>query len=70
MSMRANAVRLTAAMRELSNRWEEAKYYWRDAKSEEFERKHLKELFGAGERTVAIMEQLDKLLEKIKEDCE
>lgn len=70
MSLRAGAARLTASTRELSNRWEETKYYWRDAKAEEFERKHLKELFGSVERTVAIMEQLDKLLENIKKDCE
>jgi hypothetical protein len=70
MSMRASAARLTAAARELSNRWAETRYYWRDAKSEEFERKHLKELLGTVERTVAIMEQLDKLLENIKDDCE
>ncbi len=70
MSMRASAARLTAAARELSNRWQETKYFWRDTKSDEFERKHLTELFGTVERTVAIMEQLDKLLENIKHDCE
>ena len=70
MSLRANAARLTAAARELSNRWQETKYYWRDAKSQEFEHKHLTELLGTVERTVAIMEQLDKLLENIKDDCE
>lgn len=68
--MRTNAARLTAAARELSNRWQETKYYWRDAKSEEFERRYLKELLATVERTVTVMEQLDKLLVKIQEDCE
>jgi hypothetical protein len=70
MSMRASAARLTAATRELSNHWQETKYYWRDAKSAEFERKYLQELLATVDRTVAIMEQLDKLLAKIKDDCE
>ena len=56
--------------RELWTQWQQTKTCWKDAKSEEFERKHLKELLGTVERTVAIMEQLDKLLENIKDDCE
>lgn len=70
MSLRANSATLTSATRDLSNRWEETKYYWRDAKSLEFEKKYLEDLFPTAERTVALMEQLDKLLMKIKSDCE
>jgi len=70
MSMRAGSARLTAAARELSNRWQETRHYWRDAKSDEFERRHLKELLATVERTAAIMDQLDKVLVNIKKDCE
>jgi hypothetical protein len=70
MSLKANAARLTAVTRELSNRWEETKYFWRDTKSLEFEKRHLEDFFPMVERTVALMEQLDKLLTKIKNDCE
>ena len=41
-----------------------------DAKSLEFEKRYLEELFATVERTVAIMEELDKLLMKIRNDCE
>ncbi len=70
MSLRPTATRLTAVTRDLANQWGEAKYYWRDAKSLEFEKKYLEELFPTVERTVALMEQLDKLLGQIKHDCE
>jgi len=70
MSMRACSARLTAAARELSNRWQETTYYWKDAKADEFERHYLKELQSAVERTAVIMEQLDKVLTNIKKDCE
>ncbi len=70
MSMRASSTRLTSAARELSNRWQETRHYWRDAKADEFERRYLQELLATVERTVGIMEQLDKLLNNIKKDCE
>jgi hypothetical protein len=70
MSLRANASRLTAVTRDLSNQWQETRQYWRDTKSEEFQKKYLEELFATVERTVAIMEELDKLLLKIRTDCE
>jgi hypothetical protein len=70
MSLRASSTRLMAVTRDLANQWTETKNYWRDVKSEEFEKKYLEELFPAVERTVALMEELDKLLGKIKNDCE
>jgi len=70
MSMRANASRLTAISRDLTTQWAETRNYWRDAKSAEFHRRFIVELLASSERTVAIMEQLDKLLERIKDDCE
>lgn len=70
MSLRSNATRLTAVTRELSNHWQETKSYWKDAKAQEFERKYLDDLFATVERTATIIEQLDKLLTKIRNDCE
>ena len=70
MNLRSNATRLTMLTRELTNNWLETKEYWRDTKSVEFERKYLQELTATVERTVAIIEQLDKVLGKIRSDCE
>jgi hypothetical protein len=70
MNLRSNATRLTMLTRDLSNRWLETKEEWRDAKSVEFERKYLVELVAAVERTVIIIEQLDKVMSKIRSDCE
>jgi hypothetical protein len=70
MSLRASSTRLTALTRDLAVKWSETKYHWRDVKSDEFEKKYLEELFPAVDRTVALMEQLGKLLGKIKDECE
>ena len=70
MSLNASKARLVAITKELSNRWDETKNYWRDAKSQEFEQRYMLELFANVDRTVTVMEKLNELLTKVKNDCE
>ncbi len=68
--MNANATRLEGLTRDLWSAWQQTKPYWRDAKSEEFERKFLEELRASVDKAVGVIEQLDKLETKIRKDCE
>ena len=68
--MSANGARLEALTKELRVQWLRTKEYWSDAKSAEFERKYLEELFSSVDRAVLVIDQLDKLISKIKKDCE
>lgn len=68
--MSANGARLEALTKELRVQWLRTKDYWSDAKSAEFEHKYLEELFSSVERAVSVIDQLDKVLGKIKKDCE
>ena len=68
--MRGSSARLTGITKELRAQWQDTKSYWKDDKSREFERKYLEELFASVDRAVTVMEQLDKLLTKIRQDCE
>jgi len=68
--MKANASRLTALTRELWANWQQTKQSWGDAKSQEFEQKYLQELLSSVDKTSAVIEQLDKVVTKIKRDCE
>jgi hypothetical protein len=70
MAVIANRARLEGLTKELLMRWHETKEYWRDAKSEEFESKYLLELKASVEKTVTVIEQLDKVVSRIKRDCE
>ena len=70
MSLNASKARLVAITKELSNRWDETKNYWRDAKSQEFEQRYMAELFANVDKTVTVMEKLHELLTKVKNDCE
>jgi hypothetical protein len=54
----------------LWTQWQQTKAYWKDAKSLEFERKYMEELLASVERAATVMEQLDKLITKVRKDCE
>ena len=70
MNLNANKSRLAAATRELVLQWEQAKNYWRDQRSEEFEKKYLQELFAYSDKAVLTIEKLDEVLKKVRSDCE
>jgi hypothetical protein len=70
MSLSGSKNRLVAITKELSNRWDETKNYWRDAKSQEFEQRYMTELFANVDKTVTVMDKLNELLTKVKNDCE
>jgi hypothetical protein len=68
--MNASGSRLSGLTRDLLQKWHETRTNWRDAKAAEFERVFLGDLIGTVERTVTTIEQVDKLINKIKRDCE
>ncbi len=70
MSIAANGKSLVMATRELSQKWVVTRDCWRDAKSEEFERKYLAELTASVDKAAAVIDQLDKLVMKVRSDCE
>ena len=68
--MKASSNRLSGITKELRAQWQDTKTYWKDAKSLEFEQRYMEELLTSVDRTVTVIEQLEKLLTKIKTDCE
>ena len=68
--MSASRARLEALAKELRLQWQQTKEHWSDGKSREFEQRFLQELFVTVERSAAAIDQLDKLITKIKKDCE
>ena len=70
MNLSGSKNRLIAITKELSNRWEDTKNHWRDAKSQEFEQRYMTELFANVDKTVTVMEKLNEILTKVRNDCE
>ncbi len=68
--MNAQASRLAAVTKDLWVNWQQTRDTWADAKALEFEEKYLRELMTSVDKTVGAIEQLDKLIGKIKKDCE
>jgi hypothetical protein len=70
MNISANGKMLVMATKELSVRWSETREAWKDAKSLEFERQYLAELMASVDRAVPVFDDLDKLITRVRSDCE
>jgi hypothetical protein len=68
--MRGNGLKLAAITKEFSYQWQQTKERWDDAKSQEFESKYIAELLANVDKAVAVIDELDKLVSKIRNDCE
>ena len=68
--MSAAGGKLSAVTKVLSGQWQQTKEYWKDAKCQEFERQYLEELFTSVDKAIGIMDQVEKLVAKIRSDCE
>ena len=62
--------RLVGLTKELAAEWANTKQSWSDAKSREFEQRFLSELFTGVNQTVTNIESLERILNKIRADCE
>ena len=70
MSISANGKLVMSATKELWLRWQETRSSWQDSKSGEFEQRYLLELQGGVDRALPVFADLDKLIAKVRSDCE
>ena len=70
MNLSGSKSRLVGITKELALQWGETKNYWNDAKSREFEQRFLDELFSGVNQAVSNIESLERILTKIRTDCE
>jgi len=70
MNLNANRTRLERLTKDLLLKWDLTKSYWKDARSDEFERRYLRELEAQVDGATAVIEKLNELLTKVRRDCE
>ena len=70
MSITTSKARLDTLTRELASNWAQTKYSWRDAKSQEFEQRFMDELLASVNRTTTSIQELEKIVAKVRNDCE
>jgi len=61
---------LVALTKELAAEWANTKQYWNDAKSAEFEKRFLDELFTGVNQAANNIETLERVLKRIHDDCD
>ena len=70
MNISGNGKMLVTATKDLSLRWAETREAWQDSRSREFEQKFLTELMASVERAAPVFDDLDKVISKVRSDCE
>ena len=70
MSLMGSRTHLATLARELSRNWEHTKEGWQDSRSTEFEAKYLEPLRTQMVATLEALEKLDRVIIKIRSDCE
>ena len=66
----SNGKLVYATTKDLLRKWDETKESWHDAKAHEFEQRFMNELMTTIDRSLPVFENLNKLIEKIRSDCE
>ncbi len=70
MNLTADRMRLSALTKALMVKWSATKDSWRDDRAREFEQTFLMDLEAGVDNTVGVIEQLDDLLTRLRNDCE
>jgi hypothetical protein len=68
--MSATQSRLVSLTNELKAEWAQTKHSWNDAKSREFEERFMSELIPAVNQAIVTIESLERILAKLRQDCE
>lgn len=70
MNLQSDKAILMKVSKDVAASWDQVKGAWRDVKSQEFERNYLEPLQSNITMAVSVIEKLDKLLTKVRKDCE
>lgn len=70
MSLNHSKGRMLGLSRELLKTWQETQAHWHDQKSREFDSTYMQPMFDAMDNAVTAMDDLDKMLQKLRKDCE
>ncbi|OGV68806.1 MAG: hypothetical protein A3K19_02465 [Lentisphaerae bacterium RIFOXYB12_FULL_65_16] len=70
MPVQSGRTALAEAAREFFAQWEQAKGYWTDRQSREFERTYIEPLREAVKAALKSSEEIEKLTRAVRRDCE
>ncbi len=62
--------RLSGLSKELLRTWQDTQEVWQDRKCREFDQTYMQPLFDSVDHAVAAIDDLDRILQKLRNDCE
>jgi hypothetical protein len=68
--MNAAAARLSSLTKELRIKWQLTRESWTDARAQEFDARYMQELFATVDRSMEVITEMEKLLTRIRKECE
>jgi hypothetical protein len=70
VSAASSKARLGGLLRQLLIAWEQTQTTWTDQQAREFHQRYLVELIAEVEKSIAALDQLEKVVHRMKDDCE
>ena len=70
MSLSNSRNRLMGVSKELRKQWQDTQEVWNDRKCNEFQEQYMQPLFDAVDNAAVAMQDLEKILKKLRNDCE
>jgi hypothetical protein len=70
MSLNASKSRLAALTKDLAAHWKETREYWRDDRARDFEQRYMDDLLSSVTNTLNSIDTLERILNRIRDDCE
>ena len=70
MSAQSSKARLAGLTKQLLASWEQTRTTWTDEKAREFHQRYMVELTAEVEKTIAALDNLEKVFQRLKDDCE
>lgn len=70
MSLNASKSRLAALTKDLAAKWRETREDWRDDRAREFEQRYMDDLLSSVTNSLNSIDHLEKILNRIRDDCQ
>ncbi len=70
MSANLSTARLARITKDLAETWHQTQEKWQDVKCQEFERTYMDPLFKSVNASLPLIEELNRILRKVRTDCE
>ena len=70
MSLAASKSRLSAMTQDLAGRWKDTRESWRDERAREFEQRYMDDLLSSVTNCLNNIDALERILTRIRNDCE